>query len=130
MTKFYAGLDVSLEMTIVCVVDEDGHICLEAKVPCEPTALIEILSALDGAFVRVGLEAGPLSQWSSATTSAGTGTPSTARRADSRASISPGRKTGPPSAEGIARMPRMTASTRAGNAPASVRRPGSRATIR
>ena len=63
MTKLYAGLDVSLEMTSVCVVDEDGRICLEAKAPSEPAALIETLNALDGAFVRVGLEAGPLSQW-------------------------------------------------------------------
>lgn len=63
MTKLYAGLDVSLEMTSVCVVDEDGRICLEAKAPSEPTALIETLNALDGAFVRVGLEARPLSQW-------------------------------------------------------------------
>lgn len=63
MTKLYAGLDVSLEMTSVCVVDEDGRICLEAKAPSEPAALIETLNALDGAFVRVGLEARPLSQW-------------------------------------------------------------------
>jgi len=63
MTKLYAGLDVSLEMTRVCVVDEDGRICLEAKVASEPTALVETLRALDGGFVRVGLEAGPLSQW-------------------------------------------------------------------
>ncbi len=63
MTKLYAGLDVSLEMTSVCVVGEDGHVCLEVKVPSEPTALIETLGALDGAFERVGLEAGPLSQW-------------------------------------------------------------------
>jgi transposase len=57
MTKLYAGFDVSLEMTSVCVVDDDGRICLEAKVQSEPTALIETLSALDGTFVRVGLEA-------------------------------------------------------------------------
>ena len=63
MTKLYAGLDVSLEMTSVCVVDEDGRICLEARGPSEPNALTETLSARDGAFVRVGLEAGPLSQW-------------------------------------------------------------------
>jgi transposase len=63
MTKLYAGLDVSLEMTSVCGVDEDGRICLEAKGPSEATALIETLSVVDGAFARVGLEVGPLSQW-------------------------------------------------------------------
>ena len=54
MTKLYAGLDVSLEMTSICVVDEDGRICLEAKVLSEPNALIETLSALGRTFVRVG----------------------------------------------------------------------------
>ena len=63
MTKLYAGLDVSLEMTSICIVDEDGRICLEAKVPSEPAALIETIRRLDGTYVRVGLEAGPLSQW-------------------------------------------------------------------
>ena len=56
MTKLYAGLDVSLERTSVCVVDEDGRICLEARVPSEPNALIETLSALDGAFEELERE--------------------------------------------------------------------------
>ena len=63
MTQFYAGLDVSLEMTSICVVDEGGHICLETKVASDPTSLAQSLVALEGEFVRVGLEAGPLSQW-------------------------------------------------------------------
>ncbi len=63
MTKLYAGLDVSLEMTSVCVVDEDGGLAFEAKVLSNPDAIGAALAGCGGAFARVGLEAGPLSQW-------------------------------------------------------------------
>jgi transposase len=61
--EHYAGLDVSLELTSVCIVDARGEIVREVKVASEPEALIGRLwdDALE--IVRVGLEAGPLSQW-------------------------------------------------------------------
>lgn len=61
--KLYVGLDVSLETTSVCVVDEEGRIRLEAQCLSEPAALIPVLEKVGGEFVRIGLEAGPLSQW-------------------------------------------------------------------
>ena len=61
--KLYAGLDVSLETTSVCVVDEDGRVRLEAQCLSEPAALIAMLQKAGDGFVRIGLEAGPLSQW-------------------------------------------------------------------
>lgn len=61
--KYFAGLDVSLETTSVCVVDEDGQICREDKVLSEPDALVSFFAELDVDMTRIGLEAGPLSQW-------------------------------------------------------------------
>jgi transposase len=59
----YAGIDVSLERSSVCVVDATGRIVREAKVASEPEALVVLLRQLGLPLARVGLEAGPLSQW-------------------------------------------------------------------
>ena len=61
--KHYAGIDVSLECSSVCVVDASGKIVREGKVASEPEALITWFSSLGFDLVRIGLEAGPLSQW-------------------------------------------------------------------
>ena len=59
----YAGIDVSLEASHVCVVDAQGKILKEAKVASEPEALIAWFAAHGTPMARIGLEAGPLSQW-------------------------------------------------------------------
>ena len=59
----YAGIDVSLECSSVCVVDGSGKIVREAVVPSEPEALIGWFNSLRLGLARIGLEAGPLSQW-------------------------------------------------------------------
>ena len=59
----YCGVDVSLEQSSVCVVDATGSIVREASVASDPDALISWLSDLDLPLSRIGLEAGPLSQW-------------------------------------------------------------------
>jgi len=61
--EHYAGIDVSLDSASVCIVDAHGKILKEAKVACEPEALIAWLAAHGTAMARIGLEAGPLSQW-------------------------------------------------------------------
>jgi transposase len=61
--RHYAGIDVSLELSSVCVLDEAGKVVREAKVPSEPEALVRFLKGLGLEVERVGLEAGPLSQW-------------------------------------------------------------------
>jgi transposase len=59
----YAGIDVSLECSSVCVVDASGKIVREARVASEPEALIAWFASLGLGLSRIGLEAGPLSQW-------------------------------------------------------------------
>jgi transposase len=59
----YAGIDVSLEWSSVCVVDATGRIVREAKVASEPEALVHFFEQLGLPVARIGLEAGPLSQW-------------------------------------------------------------------
>jgi transposase len=60
---YYAGIDVSLEQSSVCIVDKDGKIVREAKVASEPETLVTLFCGLGLPLSRVGLEAGPLSQW-------------------------------------------------------------------
>src|SRR5689334_16778907 len=59
----FAGLDVSVKETSVCVVDETGKIVREVKVASEPQGLLAVLANPAYHFKRIGLEAGPLSQW-------------------------------------------------------------------
>jgi transposase len=61
--EHYAGIDVSLELSSVCVVDATGRIVREAKVASEPETLIAWFRGLGLELTRIGLEAGPLSQW-------------------------------------------------------------------
>ena len=61
--EHYAGIDVSLECSSVCVVNAGGKIIREAKVTSEPEALINWFRSLGYELSRIGLEAGPLSQW-------------------------------------------------------------------
>jgi len=60
---YFAGLDVSVKDTSVCIVDGTGKIVREVKVASEPQALLAVLRNATYCFKRIGLEAGPLSQW-------------------------------------------------------------------
>jgi transposase len=59
----FAGLDVSVKETSVCILDDAGKIVKEMKVASEPQALLKVLGNPAYHFKRIGLEAGPLSQW-------------------------------------------------------------------
>ena len=60
---YFAGLDVSVKDTSVCIVDGTGQIVREVKVASEPDVLLTVLKNPAYHFRRIGLEAGPLSQW-------------------------------------------------------------------
>ncbi len=61
--EHYAGLDVSLDETSICIVDAEGRIIRETKVATDPAVIAAVLTAPGIKCRRVGLEAGPLSQW-------------------------------------------------------------------
>src|SRR3546814_7733213 len=60
---YYAGVDVSLKEAAVCILDAAGQVICEQKVASEPDALTRFFRGLDFQVSRIGLEAGPLSQW-------------------------------------------------------------------
>src|SRR6516165_7099742 len=62
MTLF-VGLDVSVKETAVCIVDDAGKVVCEQKVPTEPDDIVRLLASIGEDYGRVGIEAGPLSQW-------------------------------------------------------------------
>jgi transposase len=58
---YFAGLDVGLDETAICIIDGDGRIVRELKACSEPEAVVRALRALEVRYGRVGLEACPLS---------------------------------------------------------------------
>jgi transposase len=60
---YFGGLDVSVKETAVCVVDEAGKVVCEQKVPTEPGDIVILLVSIGEEYGRIGIEAGPLSQW-------------------------------------------------------------------
>jgi hypothetical protein len=61
--EHFAGLDVSVKDTSVCIVNSTREIIREVKVASEPDAFLAVLTNPAYHFKRIGLEAGPLSQW-------------------------------------------------------------------
>lgn len=61
--NYYAGLDVSLEETAICIVDETGAIVRELRAPSDPESLILAFKGVPLPMVRIGLEACSQSAW-------------------------------------------------------------------
>lgn len=61
--EYFIGIDVSLEASAVCVMDQGGAVVKEAKILSEPDALIAFVRGLGHEVSCIGMEAGPLSQW-------------------------------------------------------------------
>lgn len=61
--KYYAGLDVSLKEVSICVVDADGAVIGEGKVPTDPSRILSWIEERVGAVDRIVHESGPLSIW-------------------------------------------------------------------
>jgi len=63
MMTYYATLDVFLRSVAICIIDDQGTVCLERTVPSEATDIVTRLRGFDHAIEVVGFEAGPLSQY-------------------------------------------------------------------
>ncbi len=61
--KTFAGLDVSLKETAVCVVDDAGKIIFERMVPTDPNGIAACLAKHAHGLERFGLESGSTSAW-------------------------------------------------------------------
>jgi len=61
--RYYAGLDVSVKSTAVCIVDETGKIVKERSLATEPESLADWLAKTGLSLELVGHEAGGMSAW-------------------------------------------------------------------
>src|SRR5665647_310488 len=61
--KYYTGLDVSMETTAVCTVDENGKIIFEDEIPTEPKLIDMCLKANGYSIEQIALESGSISHW-------------------------------------------------------------------
>jgi transposase len=61
--SYYVGLDVSVKLTAVCVLDEEGRVVRERVVASDPDDIGECIEEVGSAIGRIGMEAGPLAPW-------------------------------------------------------------------
>jgi transposase len=61
--EYFAGLDVSMDETAICVVTDGGEVVLQASVATDPAMIAAVLESYAGRIRRVGHEAGSLSPW-------------------------------------------------------------------
>ncbi|MCP4181809.1 MAG: IS110 family transposase [Hyphomicrobiales bacterium] len=55
--EIFVGLDISLEDTHICIVDQDGKILEDTVSVTDPQAIFEAIEGYQGFIKRVGLEA-------------------------------------------------------------------------
>src|SRR6202050_4373676 len=61
--EHYVGLDVSLKLTAICVVDQTGSVMREGVVDSDPETIAEFVTSNAPSVVRIGLETGPTATW-------------------------------------------------------------------
>jgi len=61
--KYFAGVDVSMEESCLCILDASGEVVAEATVATDPETIAVALSWYGLEAVKVGFEAGALSPW-------------------------------------------------------------------
>src|SRR5262244_2176550 len=61
--EHYVGLDVSLKLTAICIVDQTGRIEREGVVASNPEAIAAFIKSHAPRVARIGLETGATSTW-------------------------------------------------------------------
>jgi hypothetical protein len=61
--EHFVGLDVSLKLTAICIVDQAGSVIREGVVDSAPETIAEFVTSNAPNVVRIGLEAGPTATW-------------------------------------------------------------------
>ncbi len=61
--KYYAGLDVAMKETFICILNEEGQKIFESKCPTEPDLIYKELAKGGVELEKVGLETGSLSHY-------------------------------------------------------------------
>ena len=61
--EHYVGLDVSLKLTAICIVDQTGRIEREGVVASNPEAIAAFIKSHAPHVARIGLETGATSTW-------------------------------------------------------------------
>ena len=61
--EYYVGLDVSLKLTAICIVDRTGRIEREGVVVSDPEAIAGFVKSHAPHVARIGLETGPTATW-------------------------------------------------------------------
>ena len=61
--EHYVGLDVSLKLTAICIIDRTGKIEREGVVASDPEAIATFIKSSAPHVVRIGLETGATSTW-------------------------------------------------------------------
>jgi hypothetical protein len=61
--EHFVGLDVSQELTHLCVISSDGKTVWQGKCSSTPKDIAATIRSKAQDVVRIGLESGPLSTW-------------------------------------------------------------------
>jgi len=61
--KYYAGLDVAMKETFICILSEEGERIFESKAPTDPQPIYDELVKSGVELEKVGLESGSLSNY-------------------------------------------------------------------
>lgn len=61
--NYYAGLDVSMEVTSIAIMNQEGKIVFESSCKTDPKAITELLKSSNFTLTKIGIESGCITFW-------------------------------------------------------------------